>query len=256
MQEGARPPLNRAAAPVQVLAGYGSVATFRRARAFSELSAQEKETFNKLRSEFWNTADADRRQAILDEIGGSYYGHDLMAMASDILARHDEAESLSVIALLTGNTSPDILPALEIALADPSRRVRREAVQAVDQVRDDAVVDFLGKAFEDSDADVRLSGFNVIDDQPGERRIRILGRALEASRADVQTMAVDNLQIESSPKGVDALLSALDSPSAELREAARFSLEFQLDQRFPNAAAARAWWSANRSKFDQDLAPK
>ncbi len=69
-------------------------------------------------------------------------------------------------------------------------------------------------------------------------------------------MAVDTLQLESTPKSVEALFPALDSPSAELRDAARFSLEFQLSQSFPNAAAARTWWAANRSKFDQDLAPK
>ena len=225
----------------------------RKARSFSELSETERAAFERLQAEFWKTTDPGRRQEILGEIDGAAYDAGFISMAKNILALHDEALSLAAVALLAGNTSPAILPALEIALADPSVQVRREAVMAVDQVRDDAVLGFFGKAFEDSDANVRLSTFNALDDQTRERRIKILSRALEATQTDVQTMAVDTLQLESTPQTVEALFPALDSASAELREAARFSLEFQLSQSFPNAAAARTWWEANRTKFDRRI---
>lgn len=225
-------------------------------RSFATLSAEERLAFQRLQAEFWRTSDLGRRLAILEEIAGSFYSAESVALAQNILGLHEEALSLAAIGLLAGNTSVAILPPLETALADPSPVVRREAVLAVSQVRDDAVIGFFGKAFEDREPDVRLNVFNALDDQSRERRIGVFSRALAATHGDVQTAAVDSLQSESSPKSVEALIPALDSPHPELREAARFSLEFQLSQTFPNASAARVWWAEHRGDFDQDLAPK
>lgn len=234
----------------------GPVTKPKRVRSLVDLTEEERARFRQLEAKFWATKDQGARLEILDEIDGASYGPEFLAMAAQILALHDEALSLRAIDLLDGNTSVAILGVLGQALNDGSPQVRQQAVLAARQVRDDAVVEFFGKAFEDPEANVRLSGFNALDEQPSERRIKVLAQALETSQADVQRAGVDLLQLESTPRSLEPLFSALDAPNAGVRDAAQFSLEFQLDQKFPNAAAARAWWSANRDRYDQNLAPK
>lgn len=230
--------------------------TLRKVRSFSELSPDDLAAFRKLESEFRSTPDAGRRAAILEEIAGSSYGPEAVALAQQAMNLGDDALTLQAIDLLAGNTSASILPALETALENPSPSIRQQAVLAANQVRDDAVIPFFGKVFGDRDPSVRMSGFNALDEQSVDRRIKVFGQAMEAPTADVQVFAVGSLQVESTPRSIETLIPALDSPSSELRAEARFSLEFQLGQDFPNAAAAKAWWAANKQKFDNDLAPR
>jgi HEAT repeats len=225
------------------------------AREFDVLSDEQRAGFGRLRDEFFQTQDRDRRLEILDEIAASFYGEEVIALAGRVFALGDEALNLRMVEMLAGNTSAAIIPLLETVLRDPSEQVRTSAVLAVGQVRDDSVVGYLAKVFEDESADVRLTGLNVLEEQTENRRLKVLDRALEATHPDVQSAAITALQVESTPKSVEVLFNALGAADPEVREEARFSIDFMLDKEFATADEARAWWKENKNKFDQDLAP-
>lgn len=233
----------------------GMIPTPRDAWDFTTLSPEDRVELEQLLQAFHQTDDKDRRLDLLERIGEAFPGRELAAFAREVLALGDPDLSLAAVEMLSGNTSADILPALDDALASPSEEVRQAAAAAAGHVTNPKVVDFFGKVFDDPAEDVRLTGMSSLDEQRPAQRLNILDRALKSRHGDVQEMAIGDLQVESTRRSLEILFQALDSAVPEVREEARFVVEFLIEQEFSNASEARAWWSQNRQRFDNDLVP-
>ncbi len=231
--------------------GLGEDSTGPEARDFTELDEAQEAALQSLIEQY--RGDKEGRSEVLDRIDSDFYGVEILPFLEEVINGDDEELSGQAIDMLAGNTSAQIIPVLEPALGSPVTENRLAAVRAVGQVRDDALVDFLGKVFENDDPDVRVSGFDALQDQPKERKLDIYDRALESSSDEVGVGAVGLLELESGRRSVDLLIEALDAPNPNVRDEAAFSLEFQFDRRFSDSGEARTWWSANRDRYDEDL---
>lgn len=230
-----------------------SVPLAREAWEFTQLSDEQKADFERLLEEF--RRDPARRHEIVERISDTFRGVDQVAFAREVLALGDAELSLTVVEMLSGNTSSSILPALHDALKSPDEHVRLAAAAAAAHVTHPDAVDFFAQVFNDSSENVRITGLHAIDEQRPVQRLNILDHALRSPHGDVQIGAIVDLQVESSQKSLEVMFQALDSPISDVREEAQFVIDFMIDQEFPSAAAARAWWKENRAKFDNDLVP-
>jgi hypothetical protein len=59
--------------------------------------------------------------------------------------------------------------------------------------------------------------------------------------------------VQSDHAAVDLLIEGLDSIVADTREDARETLDFIFNESFASAGQAKAWWQANKNRYDRDL---
>jgi hypothetical protein len=222
---------------------------------FETLSEADRMELGRLIAAFRKCQNNECRFELMERIGNSYSGRELVAFAQEVLKFGDPELSLAAVEMLSGNSSVETLPVLEDALASPSVSVRQAAAAAAGHIGSPEVVEFFGKVFADPSEEVRLTGMLSLDEQRPVQRLNILDRALKSPYPDVQVAGIGDLQVDSSRRSVEVMFQALDSALPEVKEEARFVIDFLIDKEFSNAAEARAWWSQNRQRFDNDLVP-
>lgn len=225
------------------------------AREFRRLSASDREVLDGLIREFDDAADVAGKLEILERIDAGPYGAAFLGLAGKVLSDRSAASELRlrVLEMLAGNTSPEILPVLELVRASEEEEERRQAVLAAARVRSGATGDFIGRFLADPGKNVRFAALEAAMMQPRESRDELLVRAMHGRHEDVGLAGLAELELEASPAAVDQLLRGLDSPTAAVRDEVLRSAGFLLDEEFTDAQTARAWWSAHRGRFDKDL---
>jgi HEAT repeat protein len=225
------------------------------ARDFDRLTASARAELDGLILGFRAATEDARRLAILDQIDAGPYGEAFLGLAGEVLAAPGASHEVRarVLAMLSGNTSPEILAVLEPLRHGGSDDERELAVRAVGQVRDRRVVDFLGGFLEDPGKEVRFAALEVAVARPRESRDALLLRAMQGKHPDVGLAGLAELELEATPAAVDVLVRALDSPNREVAAEALRSLGFLLDEDFGSAEGAAAWWAAKRRDYDRNL---
>lgn len=240
------------APPAQAMAGMKSPAA---AREFRPLSASDRDDLDRLIREFDDAADVAGELEILGRIESGPYGAAFLGLARKVLSDPSAGGEvrLRVVEMLAGNTSPEILPVLELVRASEVEEERRQAVLAAARVRSRATGDFIAGFLGDPGKNVRFAALETAMTQPRESRDELLVRAMHGKHEDVGLAGLAELELEASPSAVDHLLRGADSPNEAVRDEVLRSAGFLLDEEFPDANTARAWWSAHRGKFDKDL---
>lgn len=225
------------------------------AREFVRLGAAAGSELEGLIRRFRAAQDDEQRQAILDRIDAGPYGEAFLGLAREVLAEPGASREVRarVLEMLAGNTTPEILGVLELLRRSSSEEERQQAVRAAGQVRDRRAIDFIGGFFDDPGKEVRFAALEVAVAQPRAARDALLIRALHGEQPDVGLAALAELELEATPEAVEVLVQALASPNLEVRDEAVRSAGFLLDEDFGSAAAAAAWWTANRHRFDRNL---
>ncbi len=223
----------------------------RRPREFAEAVVANDE-LELLTSRFWNASE-NEREAILERLEEEFYTRDLLPFLGKLVRSGNDDWVRFAIDLLAGNSSGEILPALEHCLGHQDEELRQAAVSAASQVRSGELAGFLEKAFRDGSPAVRLAFFHEQEGQSDALLLQVYEKSLAAPHHDVRESGLGELELMSNHRALDVLFDALDSPYAETREEARAVVDFLIDQEFDSAAAARAWWKANRHRFSAEL---
>ena len=223
-------------------------------REFRTLDAAGRSTLQTLTQELWQATDDAERWLILDRLEGECYSVELIALVRSALESPGwgEAARLRAVELLAGNLDPAIVSALELARRAPEENLRAASLMAAARVVS-GFSDFALPALGDASAVVRLTVLEAVVEQSDNVQTRLRAAALQGRHADVARRALGDLQVDASAANLPALFSGLDAPLAEVRDETRLALEFLLDQTFSNAAAAAAWWAANRHRYDAEL---
>lgn len=202
------------------------------------------------------TDDAERL-ILLDQLEAECYSVDLIGVMRTALTTPGwgEAARLRAIDLLAGNLDPSILVGLEPVRRVPEANLRAAALMAAARVRS-GFTDFALPALNDPDALVRLTALEAVAGQSDAEQERLYAAAVHGQQADAALYALGELAVAASPANLPILFTGLDAPLAEVRDETRLVLNFLLDQEFANAAAASAWWAANRHRYDADLVLK
>ncbi|MEN3942039.1 HEAT repeat domain-containing protein [Prosthecobacter sp. SYSU 5D2] len=229
-------------------------------REFRESNETDQAAWEQMEKEFWETGDETFRLEMLDQIEIRFYTVMILPFLKKIIESPQEQMSSLVrdraLELLSGNTSPEILPLLRSAIRAGDEDFRTRALLASSQVRSPDVIDFIGSSLMDPDSLVRLSVFDAVEHQTEHVRHRIYGKALMAAHPDVALQAIGELQVSSSHAGIPVLISGMNAPLAEVRQEAAAALEFLFGKSFEHPAEAAAWWEANQKRYDSELVEK
>jgi hypothetical protein len=226
-------------------------------REFRRLDAAAVPLRQELTQQLWQATDDAVRLTLLDQLESECYAVELIELVRAALTAPGwgEAARLRAVDLLAGNLDPAILSALEVARRAPEENLRAAAVLAAARVGS-GFTDYALPALGDNSAAVRLSVLEAATAQSDAVQTRLRGAALQGRHADAALRAVGELLVEAAPASLPALFTGLDAPLPEVREETRLALDFLFDQEFASAAAAAAWWTANRHRFDADLVLK
>ncbi len=226
-------------------------------REFRRLDASTVPVRQALTQQLWQATDDAVRLTLLDQLESECYAVELIDLVRTALTAPGwgEAARLRAVDLLAGNLDPAILSALEVARRAPEDNLRAAALLAAARVGS-GFTDFALPALDDSSAGVRLSALEAATAQSDAVQTRLRAAALQGRHADAALRAVGELLVEAAPASLPALFTGLDAPLAEVREETRLALDFLFDQEFASAAAAAAWWTANRHRYDVDLVLK
>lgn len=229
-------------------------------RDFRSPNEADQAAWDTLEKAFWSAQDETQRLELLDQIESQFYTRLALPLLKKILESPEEVIGSLVrdraLDLLSGNTSPEILPLLQTAARQGDEDFRARAILACAQVRSPEVIDFLSSAFLDPHSLVRLSAFDAVDHQSAEIRHRLYEKALMATHADAAVHALGELQVSASHASVPVLITGLNAPLAEVREEAAAALEFLFDTSFTNASEAALWWQNNQKNYNRDLMQK
>lgn len=228
-----------------------------RSREFRRLDPAAESVRQTLTRQLWQATDDAARLDLLDRLEAECYSVELIELVHTALKAPGWGETarLRAVDLLAGNLDPAILSALEVARRAPEENLRVAAVLAAARVGS-GFTDFALPALGDNSAAVRQSALEAVTEQSDAVQARLRAAALQGRHADVALCAVGELLVEVSPASLPALFTGLDAPLAEVREETRLALDFLFDQEFASAAAAAAWWAANRHRYDVDLVLK
>ena len=248
----ATPPGERPGA-MPLASGIGATDRDFDAREFLPLDAASQKHLQDLMRQF-SSADTVGKLDLLDQMESLGYGKELLPFLETLLKSESEAEVRErAVQLLSGNTSPDILPVLEVALRDSDESVRLNAVLASSYVSGPEFDRFIRTVFSHPDENTRLAGLDALEGQTVTARVRALDQAMQSGHKELQLPAVGELQFESNHQAIEALIPHLDAPDADVRSEVEFTLRFLLDQDFESAGEAHAWWQANKASFDAEL---
>lgn len=224
-------------------------------REFRRLSESDREVLEGLIRGFDDEAEVAGQLEILERIEAGPYGVAFLGLARKVLSDPSAGSDLRlrVVEMLAGNTSPEILPVLELVRASEVEEERRLAVLAAARVRSGETLEFIAGFLADPGKNVRFAALETAIEQPRDSRDELLVRAMHGKHEDVGFAGLAELELEASPAAVDVLMRGLDSPQAAVRDEVLRSAGFLLDEEFTDAKAARAWWSAHRGEFDRNL---
>ena len=139
------------------------------------------------------------------------------------------------------------------ALDDPDPEVREEALDALEELDDEAINLALLKALADENADVREKAMEVMEEIQSANILPSLEQALVSGDDDMQEEALSILEDIPDPRAVDLIIEqGLLHYNHSISEEAFHSLEFITGQEFDSYEQARAWWDANRDTFNFD----
>lgn len=140
-----------------------------------------------------------------------------------------------------------------MALNNPDPEVRAEALEALEDVDDEAINGPLSKALTDENPDVRESAMEVMDDIQSPIILSSLEQALVAGDEDMRTAALSILEDIPDPGAVELIIEkGLLNYNSSVSQKAFDSLEFITDQEFKSYQEARDWWDANKDTFQFD----
>ncbi|MBI4501915.1 MAG: HEAT repeat domain-containing protein [Gemmatimonadetes bacterium] len=124
-----------------------------------------------------------------------------------------------------------VIAALASLMSDVSAEVRKEAIQALREVKGARLTDPLITALKDADADVRQSAAEALGAAEARGAVQPLIAALSDPAADVRHAAAHALGHLRDPQATEPLTRLLKDPNAEVRQAAAESLgELELPQ--------------------------
>lgn len=226
-------------------------------REFRRLDPAAESVRQTLTRQLWQATDDATRLDLLDRLEAECYSVELIELVRTALKAPGWGETarLRAVDLLAGNLDPAILSALEVARRAPEENLRVAAVLAAARVGS-GFTDFALPALNDPDALVRLTALEAVAGQSDAEQERLYAAAVHGQQADAALYALGELAVAASPANLPILFTGLDAPLAEVRDETRLVLNFLLDQEFANAAAASAWWAANRHRYDADLVLK
>jgi hypothetical protein len=139
------------------------------------------------------------------------------------------------------------------ALDDPDPEVREEALDALEDVDDEAINQALLKALADENADVREKAMEVMGEIQSPTILPSLEQTLVSGDESMGEEALSILEDIPDPRAVDLIIEkGLLNYDSSISQAAFDSLEFITDQEFDSYEQARAWWDANRDTFEFD----
>jgi hypothetical protein len=155
---------------------------------------------------------------------------------------------------LEGADPRTVIDGVMTALDDPDPEVREEALDALEDLDDEAINLALLKALADENGDVREKAMDVIDEIQSASILPSLEQALVSGDDYMREEALSILEDIPDPRAVDLIIEkGLLNYDHSISQAALDSLEFITDQEFDSYEQARAWWDANRDTFNFDL---
>ena len=114
----------------------------------------------------------------------------------------------------------------------------------------------LGAGLNDESELVREASLEMIAEQPNDVRYALYKEGLKSSNEDVFSGIVSALEDESNHRAMDALIEGLRHSNADFREVVSDAIDFLVSETFESYEEAKAWWAANKNKYDDELFEK
>lgn len=229
-------------------------------RGFEPLTPDQRIRLARLEQAFWAAPDDSSRIELLRQLEDESYGTEALDFLGEILRgekfTYSDQVHEAVIAILSGNTSVEILPVLSIATAQESPDTRELALMASGHVRSPKVAEFLGQSVNDPSALVRMTVLDAVEKHPSGTKEKVWALALGSEFDDLALAAIDEVNVHIKKNRIPILIEAANSPNRKVRAQALQDLTFILGQRFDDAGSASSWWSQNAANFDSDLVEK
>ncbi len=177
----------------------------------------------------------------------------VLRVAEPLLQHADEDVRAEALMLADGASTTAALPLLRHGLQDASPDIRALAMEAVRQINDPAVQPLVDAGLDDPSEAVRQFALQAGSGQDGQIREDTFLKALASPHEDLALAALAEAEATPDKNILPHVIGALGHKSAEVRESAHEMLFLLLGESFSSASQARAWWAANKSKFDDDL---
>jgi hypothetical protein len=199
---------------------------------------------------------SERKVELLEslDVAGMEQDPNVISIVQKALEDPNADVGQAAIALLNGYEDPAILPAVELAMKNNDEEIRQAAVDLLADVDTPQVGDLLIQALNDTSEDIRTAALDLIEKQNDDVQLRILENAIASPYDDVKEAAVSNLENMGNKKAVDVLINGLKNENSDFRETVSDTLESLIEQKFGTFEQAQAWWKANNSRYDDDLA--
>jgi HEAT repeat protein len=179
----------------------------------------------------------------------------IAAMAETAISdANTEVRSAALDAVIENETPAPA--AVEKAMKDTDEETREKAVEACRFLDDKQAADLLTKAINDQSETVRAMALQTADEKGTDAKLKVFGEAITSKYEDVKEAAVPALVDMSSPQAVDALIEGLKDSNAEFRDNVTQALDFLINHECSSYGECKAWWNANRQRFDNELNEK
>jgi HEAT repeat protein len=170
----------------------------------------------------------------------------------------DEDVRMEALDLLSEFGTEEIFDNLSKALDDESADIRETAIDLLDTVEikggSEFEADLISKGLNDESEDVRDSALNILSDKPTFELEIVAKTAMKSSYDSVKEDVLDELSNRPSQIGVEIMIEGLLDKNIEFREEVKEDLEYITDKEFSSYKEAKAWWSKNKSRFEEEFA--